>query len=342
MIQTHANVAAALSADEPVVALETAVLTHGLPRRPLAEAEWEAVRRWSDADVGDFDARAPLNLTVSQAMEAVVRAEGATPATIGVLDGTLHIGLDPADLTRLAAATSAVKATTSTLGAALGGDAYAGSTVAATLAACGHASPRPIRVFATGGIGGVHRGWTIRPDISADLGELSRSPVIVVCAGVKSILDVAATAEHLETVGVPVIGFGTDAFPLFQSPGTAAIGVPLRADGPARVAEIARHHHGSLGRREAILVTQPCPAEASIPAIDLEAAIERTDRAADTAEITGPARTPWMLDRLASETSGRSIVANIALLLANARLAAQIAVADARGRGVASVPGRAP
>ena len=345
-VRIHPEVAEALAAGRPVVALESAVLTSGLPRTPhprawaralealAAEDAWPATTRPDAASATPFGgaaeaaadpARDPVNRLAAMAMEEAIRGYGGVPATIAVLDGWLRIGLGAEERDRLAADTTAGKASTATLAAAIGGEASAGTTVSATLLACRIAG---IGTFATGGIGGVHRGWTSRPDISADLPEIARTGTTVVCAGAKSILDVPATIEALETLGVPVIGAGTSRFPRFHAPGDAADPLTIREDAPDRIAAIARRHRRLLGRPAGVLVVRPVPAAAAMSDEQLEDITRTCEQAAEAAGVRGPARTPWMLDELARRTDGASLAANLALLVANARLAAAIAMAE--------------
>lgn len=276
----------------PVVALESALITHGLPR--------------------------PLNLEVAREMEETVRREGAVPATIAVLDGRPCIGLSPEQMERLAADPASVKIGLQNLPAAVARGATGGTTVAATV----HLAHRAgLRVFATGGIGGVHRGHP--EDVSADLPALASTPMVVVCAGAKAILDLPRTLEMLETLGVPVVGYGTDTFPAFTSP-TSGLPLSLRADSPEEVAAMARARD-ALGLHAALLVTVPVPEEEGIPWEEAQSAVEVVVAEAEERGLRGPALTPYLLGRLAHQTDGRSLRANRALLLQNARIAARIA-----------------
>jgi len=278
----------------PLVALETAVVTHGLPR--------------------------PHNLLLAQSLERIVRENGAVPATIGLLDGKVHIGLEPEELSRLANTDGARKISRRDFGIALAREELGGTTVAGTLIAARLAG---IRVFATGGIGGVHRNAPF--DISADLPELGRSPLVVVCAGAKSILDLPATVEVLETNGVPIIGYQTAEFPAFYSR-QSGLPVNVQVDSPSEAARIAQAHW-NMGLESAVLVVQPPPAEAALPAEQVEEALRRALAEAEEQKISGAAVTPFLLDRVGSLSGGASLTANLALLENNARLAAQIAAA---------------
>lgn len=293
------TVANAQSERAPVVALESTIITHGLPF--------------------------PRNLETALALEATVRAHGAVPATIAVIDGVLRIGLDRAELEALGVAEDVRKLSRADFASALVQGATGSTTVAATMIAARLAG---IETFATGGIGGVHRGAEDSFDISADLQELAQTPVNVVAAGAKAILDLPKTLEVLETLGVPVIGYQTDRFPAFWSRDSGH-SVPIRMDSPA---DIARSHRlrAAMGLQGGQLVVNPIPPEDEIPAEDLKPHIEAAIREAEAAGISGKEVTPFLLDRVLRLTEGRSLEANIALVLNNARLAAGIAVALSR------------
>ncbi len=289
------EVHAALADNRPVVALESTVIAHGLPY--------------------------PESLEIARNMEEAIRAEGAVPATIGLHDGRIVVGLSSTEIEQLATAEHVLKVSRRDLAVALAMRRLGATTVAGTML-CAHLAG--IRFFATGGIGGVHRGAETSMDISADLTELSRTPVLVVCAGAKSILDLDLTLEYLETQGVPVLGWQTDEFPAFyvRSSGRA---LPHRVDEPTTVAAIARAHwecglHG-------LVVACPIPAEHAMSPEPLEAATEEALRLAREQGVRGPAITPFLLSHVARVTSGESVEANKALLLNNARLAARFACA---------------
>ena len=283
-----AAVAQALSQRGPVVALESTVITHGLPR--------------------------PENLHLAQQMEQAVSSGGSTPATVALLRGAVHIGLDPAELEQLSNDDNVRKVSLRDFGIAIARGESGGTTVAATMRA---AEAAGIQVFATGGIGGVHRGNPF--DVSADLPELGRTPVIVVCAGAKSILDLPATVEYLETVGVPVLGYGTEQFPAFYS---RESGLPVNAcvELAADVARIARAHW-ETGFSSGILVTVPPPADVALPNDEIELVIQQALREADENHISGNKVTPFLLSRVSQLSGGSSLRANLALLLQNARVA---------------------
>jgi pseudouridine-5'-phosphate glycosidase len=287
-------VAHALRSRSPVVALESAVITHGLPR--------------------------PQNLELARSLEQVIRESGVTPATVGLLDGKVHLGLRAEELERLATEDGARKISRRDFGVAISRGENGGTTVAGTLVAARLAG---IQVFATGGIGGVHRDAPF--DVSADLPELGRSPLVVVCAGAKAILDLPATIEYLETVGVAVLGYGTDEFPAFYS-SESGLPVIARVDSPAEVARMARAHW-EMGLESALLVVQPPPAEAALPGEQIEGAVRQALEAARREKISGAAVTPYLLEQVSRLSGGASLQANLALLQNNARLAAQIALA---------------
>lgn len=287
-------VRAALASGRPVVALESTVIAHGLPR--------------------------PANVEVALAMEATIRAESATPATIALLDGQIVIGLSEDEIARVGAEQDVWKASRRDLGVALARQATAATTVAGTLACAALAS---VRVFATGGIGGVHRGGATSFDVSADLLELAQAPIVTVCAGAKAILDLPLTLEYLETHGVPVIGYQTDELPAFYTR-ASGLRTPHRADTPTEVAAIASAQWRS-GLGGGLLVTAPIPEEHALPQAQVDAAVRQALAEADA--ISGPRVTPWVLARVAELTGGESVSANRALLINNARIAARIAVA---------------
>jgi pseudouridine-5'-phosphate glycosidase len=281
-----------------VVALESTVIAHGLPH--------------------------PANVEVARAMEAAIRAEGAVPATVAIMDGCIRVGLNNEEIERLGTASGVRKASRRDIAPALAQGALAATTVAGTLACAALAE---IRFFATGGIGGVHRGAQQTLDISADLPELARAPAVTVCAGAKLILDLPLTLEYLETLGVPVVGYQTDQLPAFY---VRESGLPLtqRADDPDQVAAIA-HALWSTGLGGGMVVACPIPAEHALAREPIEAAIAAALQAAEEAGIRGAQVTPFLLAHLARATAGESVLANRALLLNNATIAARCAVAHA-------------
>ena len=287
-------VAAAQAKGTPIVALESTIITHGMPY--------------------------PQNLEVARQVEADLRAGGAEPATMAVIDGTLHVGLSDAQLETLAQARRVAKLSRADMAACMATGGTGATTVAATMIAARIAG---IAVFATGGIGGVHKGAEGTFDISADLLELAQTPVTVVAAGPKAILDIPKTLEVLETQGVPVIAYGQDDMPAFWSR-SAGLSAPLRMDSAA---EIAASHamRRALGIPGGQLVANPIPAEAEIDRATLAPVIARATQDAKTHAISGKGVTPYLLQRIFELTEGRSLTANIALVRNNARLAAEIA-----------------
>jgi pseudouridine-5'-phosphate glycosidase len=303
LLTVRPEVDLALRTGRPVVALESTLIAHGLP--------------W------------PQNLDTALAAESAVRAEGAVPATVAVWQGRPTVGLDTNHLEALARDRGVMKASRRDLAAAVAGGRTAATTVAATMALAHLAG---IAVFATGGIGGAHRvaieegpaptSLAALFDVSADLTELARTPILVVCAGAKSILDLPRTLEALETLGVPVVGYGTDEFPGFylRSSGLKA---PARADTPAHAAALFSAHRKLGGG--GVVLAQPLPDDQAIPGGEFATALGQAEAAARAEGVTGPALTPFLLGRLAEITGGRTLAANQALIVANARLAAQVA-----------------
>jgi pseudouridylate synthase len=290
------EVAEALEKNLPLVALESTVITHGLPY--------------------------PQNYTLALEMEAVVRQAGAIPATIAVLDGVVRVGVEEAQLERLARGephTPMHKISARDFAPAIAHSWSGGTTVAGTLLAARCAG---LRVFATGGIGGVHRSPAY--DVSADLGQLACSPLVVVCAGAKAILDLDATLEYLETCSVPVIGYQTDDFPAFYSR-SSGFKTSARADSPEQVAEIARAHWG-MGMQSAVLVTVPPPESSALPPEQVESAIQQALAEAQAQQVRGQGVTPFLLQRVSQLTEGSSLRANLDFLKNNALIAAQISL----------------
>ncbi|MEO5940939.1 MAG: pseudouridine-5'-phosphate glycosidase [Candidatus Limnocylindrales bacterium] len=296
-----AEVTAALAAGRPVVALESTLISHGLP--------------W------------PQNLEVARASEAAVRAGGAVPATVAIHDGRLLVGLGAAALEALATAPagSVLKAARPSLAVALAGGGWAATTVSATMIAA-HAAG--IRVFATGGIGGVHRGAiggaSPTLDVSSDLEELGRTPMVVVCAGPKAILDVPATLEYLETHGVPVVTIGQAELPGFYARSSGLASPQTVPDVSSAAAVALVHLELGLG---GVLVCVPAPESGALPGDMAREAVARAVAEAEEAGIHGPATTPWLLARIAAITDGASIRANTALIVNDARVAGELAVA---------------
>jgi pseudouridine-5'-phosphate glycosidase len=290
----------AITQHSPLVALESTVISHGLPH--------------------------PVNLKLAQDMEAIIRNKGATPATVCVLDGKIQIGVDQTQLSRLASEQGMLKISLRDFAGAINHAKSGGTTVAGTILA---ASKVGIRVFATGGIGGVHRGNVQSPaatfDISTDLYALAHIPMIVVCAGAKAILDLLATLEVMETLGIPVVGYQTDEFPAFYSV-SSGLKTSMRADTPQEIVEIAKTHW-DLGLTSAILVTVPPPQDVALPADIVDQAIEKAMDEAAINNIHGQKVTPFLLERVSQYTGGASMQANLGLLHNNARVAALISLA---------------
>lgn len=296
LIHIPAPIQAAINAGRPVVALESTVIAHGLPY--------------------------PHNLELARSMEAEVRAQGAIPATIGVVGGIPTVGMDAAQIEYFAEAKGILKLSRRDIAAAVATKRDGATTVAATMALAALAG---VHVFATGGIGGVHRGARESWDVSADLTELAHTQVLVVCAGAKSILDIAATLEYLETAGVPVLGLGTAEFPAFYSQ-ESGFSTSAQVANMAEAAGFWRAHC-ALGGGSGALLAVPPPAETALQPGEAEGAIERALERMARAQVRGQAVTPFLLSAVAEETHGESMRANIALLLQNARVAAQVAVA---------------
>ncbi len=297
-LDLHPEVTAALAGGHPVVALESTAIALGLPR--------------------------PRNLETAQRLEQTIRAEGAVPATVALIGGRIRVGLAADELAAFASRDDVVKASRRDLAPLLAAGRPGATTVAATLAVCARAG---IRVFATGGIGGVHRGGAISLDISADLAALASSPVALVSAGVKLILDLEKTLEVLETYSVPVIGYGCDDFPAFYCR-RSGIALDARVDTAEEAAAVLRAHW-AVGGGSGVLFANPVPEAAALDRAEVEGWIDTALAEAAAAGIAGKEVTPFLLDRLAALSGGRTVEANIALLGNNARVAAQIARAYA-------------
>lgn len=292
----HDEVAVALREDRPVLALESTLIAHGLPF--------------------------PRNLEVAQSLGRIARAAGAVPATVGLMDGRVRIGLSATELERLAQGEAVAKVSRRDLAATLAEKRDGATTVAATMICAALAG---IRVFATGGIGGVHRDAATSFDVSADLDELARTPVAVIASGAKTILDLPRTLEALETRGVPVVGYGTDVFPGFYLRET---GLPLeaRVDGPEAAARLIRAQR-DLGLATGLLIANPIPAPAALEPESLGRLVDQACAEAEQAGIAGKRLTPYLLKRLFEATGGRALEANVALIEDNVRVGAEIAVA---------------
>jgi pseudouridine-5'-phosphate glycosidase len=304
LLDIQPEVAAALAEGRPVVALESTIISHGMP--------------W------------PRNAETALRVEAEVRAHGAVPATIAVIDGRLKAGLSVAQIEQLGRDGHAVaKASRRDLPVLVAQGRSGATTVASTMVIAALAG---IRVFATGGIGGVHRGAAQTFDISADLQELARTPVAVVCAGAKSILDLGLTLEYLETQGVPVLGYRTDRLPAFYTR-DSGFAVDARLDEPVDIARVM-HAKWSMGLAGGLVIANPIPAEHALPRERIDAPIAQALREAEAQGITGKAVTPFLLARVTELTGGDSLASNIELVLDNARLGAAVAAAFAAMRAV--------
>jgi len=302
-IDIQPEVRDALAAGRPVVALESTVISHGLPY--------------------------PDNLKTAEMMEKTVRQSGAVPATMGLLEGRIVVGLSDAQIERLAKDKHVAKVSRADFGPVLASKQTGATTVAATMivsAAVG------IRFFATGGIGGVHRGAQATFDISADLYDLSRTPVAVVCAGPKAVLDIGLTLEVLETLGVPVIGYGTRQLPAFYYP-DSGFSLNFSSDTPAELAEVA-HTHWNLGLRSGLLITNPPPPKVAMNREKTESIIAEALRAAEMMGVRGKTVTPFLLSQVLALSNGKTLKVNVALLKSNAKLAAQTAVEFCRQTAV--------
>ncbi|XYK80237.1 MAG: pseudouridine-5'-phosphate glycosidase [Labrenzia sp.] len=284
----------ALAANKPLVALESTIITHGMPF--------------------------PRNVETARQVEADIRENGAVPATIAIMDGKIHVGLSDADLDRLAQAEDVMKCSRADLTFALATGRYGATTVAATMMAA-HAAG--IKVFATGGIGGVHKGAEQSFDISADLDELARTPVCVVCAGAKALLDIPKTLEVLETKGVPVVAYGTDELPAFWSR-ESGLSAPYRLDSPNEIGALLKVRE-NFADHGGILITNPVPETDEIPRDEMSGFIDAAIKTAAEQNVTGKDVTPFVLGNILELTNGRSLDTNIALVRNNARLAARIA-----------------
>lgn len=298
-LDVRPEVAKAVAGGKPVVALESTVIAHGLPR--------------------------PHNLNTALKMEAAIRDQEAVPATIGLIRGRLVAGLSREEIAELANSDGVAKVSRRDVAAVLMGSRLGATTVAGTMLVAAAAG---IRFFATGGIGGVHRDVQTSLDISNDLAELSRTPLAVICAGAKVILDLPKTLEFLETLGVPVVGFGTNEFPAFYCR-ESGIQLDLRVDTPEEAARLLRIHW-ELGMSSGAVIANPPPENASLPRADVEALLARALESAAADGIHGKGVTPYLLSQMSKESRGRTLEANVALLIHNAGLAAQIAVAFSR------------
>ena len=290
------DVAKGLKRKAAIVALESTIISHGMPY--------------------------PQNVETARALERIIREHGAIPATIAVMGGRIRVGLDDTQLDYLASGKEIRKISSADLAHAVACEIEGATTVAATMI-CAHLAG--IAVFATGGIGGVHRGAQTTMDVSADLTELSRTPVTVVCGGAKALLDIPKTLEALETLGIPVVCYGTDQFPAFWSR-TSGLDAPLRLDSVDEIARLVRTQR-RLGLPGGTLVANPVPADAAIPYDEMASHIESAMVEAGRAGVRGKSMTPVLLEHIGARTGGRSLEANIELVKSNARLASRLALA---------------
>jgi pseudouridine-5'-phosphate glycosidase len=293
MLKRSKDVAEALRTGKPLVALESTIICHGMP--------------------------SPANGMLAKDMEAAVRRSGSVPATIAIIEGAIHIGLEPDEIAGLTALHDVRKCATRDLPAVIAQGANGATTVSATVFL---AAGQGIRVMATGGLGGVHRGGAVSMDVSSDLTELARSPVAVISSGVKSILDQARTMEKLETLGVPVVGFGCDRLPAFYT-AESAIAIP-RIDDIEAAARLIKCH-GQLGLPGGLMIANPPPEAYAMTGHEIEVLATGAQRAAEDQGMTGPAQTPFMLRHMAEATGGRTVELNYHLAVANATLAGEIA-----------------
>ena len=293
LLQISTEVTNALAANKPIVALESTVIAHGLPR--------------------------PTNLETAQRLETIVRDAGAVPATIGLIEGKLTVGLNQQQLRLVAQSNDIKKISTRDLAIAVA-QKWNGATTVASTSWIAHRAR--IKVFATGGIGGVHRGAL--PDISADLPELARTPIVVVCSGAKIVLDLPATREWLETHAVPVVGYQCDEMPAFYSR-TSGLPIDARVDSPEEIARLFKAQR-NLDTGAALIVTVPVPERSEVPAEQLQSVLNEALAKADEMAVTGRDLTPFLLSRMSERSGGSTLQANIALLENNTRLAAEIAI----------------
>jgi pseudouridine-5'-phosphate glycosidase len=326
-IVIHPEVEAALKSASPVVVLESAVLTSGLPNEPWHE-DWS--REALLDSIPDWDPTTPLACELGRRMEAEVRAHGAVPCTTAILDGQLHLGIDDDQLERLVKRGHGHKAGATSMALTLERGGTAGTTVSGALIACRRmhdwsTHPDWAPAMATGGIGGIHRGWQTRPDISTDLRVLASTRACVVSAGSKSILDTVATLELLESLGVPVLGWKTDQWPAFTASTRPDAPTICRIEDTAQVKRICSEQWDTLDLNTCILLANPLDPQRTLNADELDTLIQLAEEAAVAEQISGTDRTPFLLGHLATATRGRSVASNLALLLSNARRAADVA-----------------
>ncbi len=317
------HVKQAMHSGYPVVALETAVLTAGLPK-----TSWRT--RYGHCP-SYIDESLPINIALAQAMNTRIASKNAMPVWIGVLDGVLHIGLSPDQLNKLARDEDAGKVSYANIANTINEGKSAGTTVATTLLACKLASPKnPIRVFATGGIGGVHKNWTINFDVSADLLALASTPTCVVASGAKSILDLHATVESLETLGVPTLGYKCDRFPPFIEQSSNKDPHITKTNSSEEIAKMCNTHWKSLSLSSAVLAAVPAPETTALKRGSMQSELAIAEKSWAEQGLPSATRTPFLLDALATATKGNSLIANLELLCNNASVAAELSVCYAQ------------
>ena len=341
----HDEVLTALAEGRPVVILETAVITHGLPREPvqmkprLLSEDSEPARAArvhcfkTDQTPYEWNQANAVNIELARAMAATIRSAGGVPASTAIIDGVLRIGLEPDEIARLATE-DARKCSARDLAPTIAAGESGGTTVAGTLAAMTSAnrviratSKRTLRVLATGGIGGVHRDWAEHPDVSADIRAIASSPVLIVCAGAKVILDVPATREALDSSMVPVMGWKTDRFPKFTARGDANDQSVEQIADESQIARACLLHWDDLARNEGILLVNEIPDQLGLDPADLEERVSTAIAEARELGIKGPRLTPYLLTALAESTGGAALDSNITLLLSNAAVATTLSQA---------------
>ncbi len=317
-VRVSIEVLDALSSEQPVVALETAVLTAGLPKEPWNQEFGQSPMIENDDEL--------VHLALARAVTKTVRGGDAVPAWICVLNGELVIGASYEELCQITCSKENTKCSLSNIAIKMQSKLNAGTTVATTLLGCKHPSlPNPIRVFATGGIGGVHNNWNNEIDVSADITALATTPTCVVSSGAKSILDIPATLQLLETSGIPVVGLKTNRFPTFIE-GTPSDGMPItECQSVKEIASILKMHWKDLNQQSAVLATVPLDDSVALPPNTLNDIMLRGEQAFAQLSTEKTMRTPFLLDFLVKETRGQSLIANIELLLQNARVATELA-----------------
>ena len=315
----HPEVAGALESDRPIVALESAVITAGLPSTSHKLAAAAGVNEWNSSE--------PANLEAARAMMRAVRESGAVPALTAILEGKVHIGLPEEALPQFVSKTGGAKASVRDFAVLIARKGSAGTTVAGTLRACSMPGDHRIRVMATGGIGGVHHTWPATPDISADLLEIAHTPMAIICSGAKSVLNLRATVEALEVLSVPVIGYQTDKLAAFYLREFENLRCQTRLDTPDEIATLCEAHWHTVRSTTGIIIAQAVAGEVALDPIEFDLALSAAMETAGAAGTSGGDVTPQLLLEVARLTEGKSLDANISLLVGNARLAGRIAAA---------------